>query len=63
LTAGLRDGSIDDMPHARRLRIHTRLPVVLPERIDDGLLDGGTSLLNREVPGARAKTMLPPASR
>ena len=25
--------------HVRRLRIHTRLPVVLPERIDAGLLD------------------------
>ncbi len=24
--------------HVRRLRIHTRLPVVLPERVDDGLL-------------------------
>lgn len=26
------------IPHLVRLRIHTRLPVVLPERIDDGLL-------------------------
>lgn len=26
------------VPHLRRLRIHTRLPVVLPERVDDGLL-------------------------
>ncbi len=26
------------IPHIRRLRIHTRLPVVLPERIDDALL-------------------------
>src|SRR5690606_23751123 len=25
--------------HVRRLRIHTRLPVVLPERVDDELLD------------------------
>ncbi len=25
------------VPHLRRLRIHTRLPVVLPERVDDGL--------------------------
>jgi len=25
------------IPHLRRLRIHTRLPVVLPERVDDGL--------------------------
>ena len=26
------------MPHIRRLRIHTRYPVVLPERVDAGLL-------------------------
>ncbi len=26
------------IPHIRRLRIHSRLPVVLPERIDDALL-------------------------
>ena len=26
------------IPHLRRLRIHTRLPVVLPERVDAGLL-------------------------
>lgn len=26
------------IPHVRRLRIHSRLPVVLPERIDTGLL-------------------------
>jgi EF-P beta-lysylation protein EpmB len=26
------------VPHLRRLRIHSRLPVVLPERVDDGLL-------------------------
>lgn len=25
------------LPHVRRLRVHTRLPIVLPERIDDGL--------------------------
>ncbi len=28
-----------DIPHVRRLRIHSRLPVVLPERVDDELLD------------------------
>jgi EF-P beta-lysylation protein EpmB len=33
LTDGLRA-----IPHLRRLRIHTRLPVVLPERVDAGLL-------------------------
>lgn len=27
------------IPHVRRLRIHSRLPVVLPERVDEGLLD------------------------
>lgn len=26
------------IPHLRRLRVHSRLPVVLPERVDDGLL-------------------------
>ena len=26
------------IPHLRRLRIHTRLPIVLPERVDAGLL-------------------------
>jgi len=25
------------MPHVRRVRVHTRQPVVLPERVDDGL--------------------------
>jgi EF-P beta-lysylation protein EpmB len=34
LTRGLAD-----MPHVIRLRIHTRLPVVLPERIDDAFTD------------------------
>ncbi|MGA9342040.1 MAG: EF-P beta-lysylation protein EpmB [Rhodanobacteraceae bacterium] len=32
------------IPHLRRLRIHTRLPVVLPERVDDRLLDWIASL-------------------
>jgi EF-P beta-lysylation protein EpmB len=27
------------VPHLRRLRVHTRLPVVLPERVDDALLE------------------------
>ncbi|WP_297830303.1 EF-P beta-lysylation protein EpmB [Thermomonas sp.] len=34
LTAALRD-----VPHIRRLRIHSRLPIVLPERVDGGLLE------------------------
>jgi len=34
LTDGLRT-----LPHIRRVRVHTRYPVVLPERVDAGLLD------------------------
>jgi L-lysine 2,3-aminomutase len=34
LTAGL-----SEIPHLRRLRIHTRLPIVLPSRVDRGLTD------------------------
>src|SRR5690606_5012360 len=29
---------IEAIPHVRRLRIHTRLPVVIPARIDEALL-------------------------
>ena len=29
---------LDAIPHLRRLRIHSRLPVVLPSRIDDGFV-------------------------
>jgi len=29
---------LDTIPHLKRLRLHTRLPVVIPERIDDALL-------------------------
>jgi EF-P beta-lysylation protein EpmB len=29
---------LDAIPHVRRLRIHSRLPVVLPSRVDDGLV-------------------------
>ena len=29
---------LDRIPHIVRVRIHTRLPIVLPERIDDGFL-------------------------
>ncbi len=28
-----------DIPHLRRLRIHTRLPIVIPERVTDELID------------------------
>lgn len=31
-------GEIANIPHVRRLRIHTRLPVVIPQRVDDDLL-------------------------
>lgn len=30
---------LDDIPHLQRLRIHSRHPIVLPERIDEQLLD------------------------
>lgn len=30
---------LEGIPHLQRLRIHTRLPVVLPERVDDALLE------------------------
>jgi EF-P beta-lysylation protein EpmB len=30
--------ALTELPHLRRLRIHSRLPVVLPERVDDALL-------------------------
>jgi L-lysine 2,3-aminomutase len=29
---------LEEIPHLRRLRVHTRLPIVLPERVCDGLL-------------------------
>jgi len=35
--AGLLAG-LEAIPHVRRVRVHTRLPVVLPERIDAGFL-------------------------
>jgi EF-P beta-lysylation protein EpmB len=31
-------GALADIPHLRRLRIHSRLPIVAPERVDDGLM-------------------------
>ncbi len=30
--------ALDRIPHLERVRIHSRMPVVLPERVDDGLL-------------------------
>ncbi|MDF2177911.1 EF-P beta-lysylation protein EpmB [Aliiglaciecola sp. CAU 1673] len=35
--------SIEAIPHVRRVRIHTRLPVVIPTRITDELLDWFTT--------------------
>jgi EF-P beta-lysylation protein EpmB len=31
--------ALDAIPHLRRVRMHTRVPIVLPERVDAGLLD------------------------
>ncbi|MFG6666813.1 EF-P beta-lysylation protein EpmB [Halomonas sp. HNIBRBA4712] len=31
-------GELEKIPHLKRLRIHTRLPVVIPDRVDDALL-------------------------
>jgi L-lysine 2,3-aminomutase len=31
--------ALEGIPHITRIRLHTRLPVVLPERIDDELLE------------------------
>ncbi|MGA0585814.1 EF-P beta-lysylation protein EpmB [Dyella sp. KRB-257] len=38
-----------ELPHVTRLRIHTRLPVVLPERIDDAFLAWLTALPLQKV--------------
>lgn len=32
-------GQLSEIPHLQVLRIHTRIPVVLPERVDDGLIE------------------------
>ncbi|MDF0748832.1 EF-P beta-lysylation protein EpmB [Marinobacter sp. 71-i] len=38
--------ALADIPHIRRLRVHTRLPVVIPQRVCDSLIDwlAGTRL-------------------
>jgi EF-P beta-lysylation protein EpmB len=41
--AGLLEG-LETIPHVRRVRVHTRLPVVLPERIDAGFMAMWNSL-------------------
>ncbi len=35
--------NLDSIPHLQRLRIHTRLPIVVPQRVTDELLDTLTS--------------------
>jgi EF-P beta-lysylation protein EpmB len=37
-------GALAGVAHLKRLRVHTRLPIVLPERVDAGLLDWLDSL-------------------
>jgi len=36
---GILANRLADIAHIKRLRIHTRLPVVLPERVDNGLMN------------------------
>ena len=43
----LRD--LDSIPHIQRLRIHTRLPVVIPHRVTDALLEAMSSVRNTLV--------------
>ncbi len=43
-------GELAEIRHLRRLRVHTRMPVVLPDRVDDGLLEWLT--------GSRLKTVV-----
>lgn len=40
---------LDDLPQLKRLRIHSRVPLVLPERIDDGLLSALAEKRLRQV--------------
>jgi EF-P beta-lysylation protein EpmB len=32
-------GRLAEIPHLRRLRVHTRLPIMIPERVNEALLD------------------------
>ncbi|GAB2505699.1 EF-P beta-lysylation protein EpmB [Arenimonas alkanexedens] len=41
--------ALAQLPHVRRLRLHTRLPVVLPERVDEALLAWLSSLPQQRV--------------
>ena len=40
---------IADIAHVKRLRIHTRLPVVLPDRLDDAFMDWFSNLPMQKV--------------
>jgi len=42
-------GQLENLTHLQTLRIHTRLPIVLPERIDNGLLSWIKSLTLKVV--------------
>ncbi|HVS03363.1 MAG TPA: EF-P beta-lysylation protein EpmB [Thermoanaerobaculia bacterium] len=42
-------GALAAVPHLERLRVHSRLPVVLPERVDEGLLSWLTGTRLRPV--------------
>lgn len=41
--------SLEEIPHIKRLRIHTRQPVVLPSRVDDGLISWLTACRLQKV--------------
>jgi EF-P beta-lysylation protein EpmB len=41
--------SLEKLPHIRRLRIHTRQPIVLPERVDSGFCEWLTSVQLQKV--------------
>lgn len=41
--------AIDSIPHVQRIRFHTRLPIVLPARINDALLSGLLSLRSQPI--------------
>ena len=42
-------GALQGVAHVRRVRVHSRLPIVLPERIDDGFLGAWSGLRLQKV--------------
>ena len=42
-------GALHGIAHVRRVRVHSRLPIVLPERIDDGFLGAWSGLRLQKV--------------